>query len=1471
MTKDLKHSTIGKLLGYTGLILFGLILLGAIFRFSLKSSFMLNLAGRSIEAALSSNGSKLEIGEIDGDAWSQILLRNVHYRDAETEWAISEIQLNYNFVQALFGETTLDEVHIRGAVGQSLNRDKSGNTSGSKSASRRPPVQIQVLQITQSAFNAEQFSLQDIELSGTASLSDSSSVKLRQFSASLLTQAAKDTVFISTQADYKNGLLNLNELILKSGQSLLNTSVKVEVGAEEIEAEGDGDQVLLLDFISGRLPELFNRPFQINEISADGTFDAFRIGLSGSSAETGDFNLSLSFLQDSLITISNGSLKLTSLALDQPVEKVNSLQTENLELRVDFRQQRFRLGIDQLFINEEYFQRLDAEGLLIGDQLFSDIDLLKTEAPERIQAEIRAIGFFSELGIWSVEGRALSLDPAWLLDERIDGKLDLEFSVRGDGTEPGERPWIFELESPGGEIVGQPLDRLRLKGKLNRESLNLDLRAGIRGSSFQLTANSTTDSENPEYEFTLQAGNINLGDITGFSQTRSNLSLQLEGQGRGIRSDNLQLDIKSRLEDGTLNTGRIDDFAADVSIRNEFIRVENAIIRSTFADGTISAYQNYTDFSDPENRTDFLLRIKDLNPLASVFNLQTLKASGEITGSINQTSDGFSFFTTDYDLVDITLDDYLKSKRASGKGEILFGNENSYSLELDVLGPELGILAFEDFRVSTFGLVDMDSVRGRYDMRLGKVETGTIQQSGVFRFEPQEFLLESNLQQFDISAEGENYQLEDDFNFRWSPDEFVTDTLSLAGTDNSYFWMSWTRINDEIRRCFVKTDSMNIGRWQSLMLKEKIVDGILSGEFELLRENEEVEANGIAEILGLQYKTMVTEKISTLIDIQNEQLDLDVIGRWGNEDKLFARMSVPFSLSDPERFATQFADEPVQGELSIRDTELSRFKDLLAFARLGNVQGKMEADLLLSGTAGNPEFRRELVIRNPVISGVALDSLVSTSEYTHSRENLDLQASLFTGDQEAVILDARVPFSIDLQNFSLNVPEADDPIFMKLTTDDLDLAVLDDFLNPDFMTDVYGKAEGQLTLQGPFSAPVPRGDIQILDASFEVPFTQVRINGLNASFRVDSGLIEIQQFTGQSAGGLLDARGSVELAGITAQAMDVDIEAADFLVSDTRDARIRLSARNRLSGDIQSPELRGSFKLENGFLYSSKLGEGGVETINLESDTLGLILAQTLFYQRMNVDADITLGRDFSFRNRDYLTIDISGLEGEINAVKESYGALALLGSLNSETGYARPLGKRFELEEANFIFDGDPFNPAVYNNFGYTPVRSRRSTEQQVFINYIIEGTLEEPEYRFESDPPMDRKDIISYVLFDQPYYRLGPVEQLLVSTNSNEDVDEESLDLLLSRMEQLATQAFGVDMVDVNPIRIGRERGTAIHTGWYLNDRTFFRIVNEIGANTPKTLFMLEYLVNQNLDLIITQGNDRRQGVDLQWIFEY
>ena len=220
---------------------------------------------------------------------------------------------------------------------------------------------------------------------------------------------------------------------------------------------------------------------------------------------------------------------------------------------------------------------------------------------------------------------------------------------------------------------------------------------------------------------------------------------------------------------------------------------------------------------------------------------------------------------------------------------------------------------------------------------------------------------------------------------------------------------------------------------------------------------------------------------------------------------------------------------------------------------------------------------------------------------------------------------------------------------------------------------------------------------------------------------------------------------------------------------------------------------------------------------------------------------------------------------GEVDLVKEPNQELQMFGSLEGLDGYARPLGKEFDLEEALVSFYGPVNDPELQIRSRYTPPQAAG-----VQIFYIIEGTLEEPEFRFDSQPELELQDIISYTLFGRPFYELESWEQVVAGSSNSPSAADYALEVVLDRVEMLASRRLGIDVVQIDNSQSG-SNNTVIKTGWYLNPSTFFAILNEIDGTNPKTLFTLEIMFKENLELIITQGDDTRQGIDLQWKKDY
>jgi autotransporter translocation and assembly factor TamB len=153
--------------------------------------------------------------------------------------------------------------------------------------------------------------------------------------------------------------------------------------------------------------------------------------------------------------------------------------------------------------------------------------------------------------------------------------------------------------------------------------------------------------------------------------------------------------------------------------------------------------------------------------------------------------------------------------------------------------------------------------------------------------------------------------------------------------------------------------------------------------------------------------------------------------------------------------------------------------------------------------------------------------------------------------------------------------------------------------------------------------------------------------------------------------------------------------------------------------------------------------------------------------------------------------------------------------------------------------------------------------------IWYIIGGTAQEPTFSYESDPLMETGDIISYTLFGRPLNALSGWQQS-VAGRSDGGVGDAAVEILLDRVEQLASQALGIDVLTIDNTRIGGQSGTTIKAGKFISDRIFVALIQELGA-TVSSQVLLEYQIRRNLDIIVTGSDNNRNGLEIQWKLDY
>jgi autotransporter translocation and assembly factor TamB len=325
----------------------------------------------------------------------------------------------------------------------------------------------------------------------------------------------------------------------------------------------------------------------------------------------------------------------------------------------------------------------------------------------------------------------------------------------------------------------------------------------------------------------------------------------------------------------------------------------------------------------------------------------------------------------------------------------------------------------------------------------------------------------------------------------------------------------------------------------------------------------------------------------------------------------------------------------------------------------------------------------------------------------------------------------------------------------------------------------------------------------------------------------------------------------------------LDLRARQFNVSDTRDVRAVISFDGKLSGTLQRPDLTGAMIVNSANIFLDNFGERTVEEVQLEGETP---LEAPSVYDSLSIRMRIQVDPNVWLRNRTSPELAIE-LLGDMDLLKDRGSDLMAFGSLNTRQGYAMQYGKRFQLERGELAFSGDPFNPSL----DIVSLYELRVPED-IEIRYLITGTVDEPKFDFSSSPEMELENIISYTLFGKPFGALFSWQQTFSGGGGGSALARDAaIGVLVDRVESLATESLGIDVLQIDSNRQGETVTTSVKAGKYITDKLFVAVLNELGGSDAVTRVVLEYYVRRNLLFMLTQGNDRRSGVDILWKYEY
>ena len=1496
MEPSAKHSNVQKKRRIWPWVTLGVLLvLVLLLRLSLRSGPVLGFVKNQIETAANEQlQGTLSLGSVEGDLWNHLLITGIRLQgdtgpdEAGTDGAdilvADTLQIRYSLGALIRRTVKIDELRIVNPVislkeyaDSTWNVERLIPPADEEPADSELPVRLEFdhIELINGLIYAESARLLpdttlrvdeiNLRLNGMYD-GDHYEAQLSHLSMQIHEGRLEDPIRFETGFSADENTLTLDKLVVATGRTLIEGSGSASTDGDDITVEMESLPVSWRDIraFAKEAPIAEDIRFELN---VGGNLTLLRVGLTASATGLGHFALHADLTLKERQSLKGAELLIESfdgtLLTGEPdlpyVERLHLAVSGDLPFAAyEEASLEFDTDIAGVRINSWIIDEAELRGSL-ADGVISATAAIGT-GRQNLTSDVSIAGIFGELPDWHIDIAFESIDPGyWAEDEALSGDLTGTLSLNGTGYEPSDVPWNYEVRLPSANITGYEIRSFTLEGTIDRNIAVSQMGLEIAGGTVALSGEYGWSAENPAYELDLTVQQIDLSRLPGLEEIPSDLNFHLGGSGRGIDPETLTLDAALEFEPSIINGIRIGSLEAPVAISGGFIHIDKAELDTDLAEGSLFARQHISDFVHPRNLIEFDLELKDTGLLENFIDADIIMAKGGVTGSYRYT-DNLPQINMDLDLSDVRFDT-LTADAITGTINAVIGDSIPYALNLRITEPAVGETGLQNIIIETEGSLIAETVSGTISLELLTDARSGLITSGVYRASADSVILD--ISTLTLSDPDRSLDLQQPFRFSYVNERARLDSLRLESDDGATLLIFFEQYGaDEYRGTFSGRD-VNLGYLQSSILGEQLFAGIYDGNLAL-----DLSENGLfvhidALVSQFEFNGLSFDSISVNVDIDEERLDAGLRVTDATGELITGYLSTPFLPGDPMTFDDDFFEEPVSGSFRLNDTPLSRFSDFLAFYGLEEISGTVGVRTELSGLAGLPQLVGSAYLYDSRVSNVEIDSSLITWEYDHDEGYLGFNGFIKSRGQRAAEIDGTIPFMLDLKQFSVVEPDDDDEISVRMKTDEFNIAAFNEFLDPSTLRNLRGRLNSEIDIRGTISEPVVSADVKLNNGAVVLIENNVALTDIRADMSFREGMLTINRLSAESAGSF-DLTGTIAFNRFEPGEMDLRANTRNFRVYNTRDLNALITTDTRLTGDVRSPSLSGELKIERGHIYLDNFGERTIEDVVLEDEEEESDLFAEIF-DAMSIEYTLELDRRFWVRNRSRPEMALE-VRGSLEVVKYPGEEIQLFGTMGTSQGYAQQLGKRFDLERGDILFSGPADNPEL----NIRTIYQLRKPEE-IKIWYEIGGTVEDPEFTYSSEPVMELQDIISYTLFGRPFHALQGWERTVAGEpGEGTSATDIAMDILLDRVETLAADRLGIDVIEIDNTRQGGSSGMTVKAGKYMTDRLFLAILQELGGGA-NSQFIIEYLLGSNLELIITGSDDFRTGVDVLWKLDY
>jgi translocation and assembly module TamB len=1040
----------------------------------------------------------------------------------------------------------------------------------------------------------------------------------------------------------------------------------------------------------------------------------------------------------------------------------------------------------------------------------------------------------------------------------------LSGTIRGrvDGLDPEGLTADAALTLDSSRVNQQRLDAAALSVRLDDATLTADASVETPDGGTQLAATARPFASTPTFQLTEGSfEDLNVGALAGLEGLTTALSGSLTASGRGATAETLSLDAglsfsASRINDAPLTDGRLSlSTEAGRTRADGRFAVAGGQVQMDGTIDSLAATPTYAletavgrlDVAALAGRDSLTARIDTLTWTLDGRGLDpnTLRASTDLAAAqirIDQFTLGTATLEGRYRRGQLALD-------------TLFVQSNA------VVAEGRGVLAVTDTTAASDLSVRAAVTNPQPLQRLVGAQTFRLQEG---RVEARIYGSSVATQRFDGEATVEN---------------LLYDDLRLAEAEVNF---NGQRGRDQLFQRLEVDGTLGYLSLPALSAARSRVDAIYDGTATDLSANVRLDPSHSA---SLDAQVRIDEAQT---DVLLRQVGLRLDGdQWSLAEETRITIGSDYQVqnlllqSGPQRIAVDGVVDP-EGtqdvDATVEELRLGAFSSLVGLSDLG---GTLSGEMALTGPATAPQLdsRLSMQLRSQ-------DRDVGTLQFdaTYDDLALGLDATLTHADGTALTAEGTLPTDLRLRA-PAPTDVATRPIRLDVSTERFPVDWVDPFLDPATARDVHGVLAADVAVRGTSQDPNLSGTASLSDGGATLPALETRYQEASARLRFADDQLTLENATVRSTNdGRLNAEGVISFPQLTVGEYDLELNASDFIAIDTRAyRRAVINGAMTLRGTTERPVLTGGVQVQSADIYYNEAlaeSEGTATAVQLtEEDQLtlenrfGIRLSAadtTTFdaYEALEMDLSVRIRRDTWLRSESSPELNVQ-FTGELDLSKAPNDDPQVFGSIQvvTERSTLRQFGQEFEISEGSLTFNGDPYTPYLNLEAVYEQ-RARQTQGTEVRITLRLEGRPEDLSPTLSSNPPMDTRNILSYLATGRP------ADQLFTGSGEGGGLATQvALGQATNFVENLAASELGLDVVRV---QVRTSGASYLTVGRYFTPRLFVSIEQPVTTSNLGDLQTNQYLPDLTLEYylretLLLRALNSQQSFQVNMLFEY